>query len=65
MLSAASEDAFVRISRVAEMLGISTFTLKQWSKRGYGPKVIRFGPRITGCRYSDVMDFIREKERAV
>ena len=57
-----SAERLLRPAEVAEMLGVSTHTLKAWRHRGFGPRYKRFPGERGQIRYlhSEVVEFMKE-----
>ena len=49
----------LRSRQVAELLGVSGWTLVRWRVFGEGPVFVRLTPRLIRYRYADVLAFLR------
>ncbi len=47
----------------ADLLGVSTQTLRDWEKDGEGPTAIRIGKRSIRYREEDIESWLEEKAR--
>lgn len=54
-------DRFIKTKTAAEMLGISTTTLRRQGDIGNGPPRVRISPNRVGYRESDVQAFIASR----
>lgn len=57
-----SETRLLDQKAVAEMLGISIYTVKSWRDAGIGPKSIRIGRCTYRYRLADIEAYLRESE---
>ncbi len=51
---------FIRVSQVAELLGISKSTVWQYAREGKLPKAIKLSPRVSVWKESDVLALIKK-----
>lgn len=58
------EDEPMDTPAVATMVGASPLTLRQWRRRGTGPRWYRAGDRLVRYRRSAVVAWLAEQERA-
>lgn len=54
-------DFFISPAKTAEMLGVSTRTLRLWEKGGKGPRALRLMPRFVRYPLEEVKAFCVEK----
>ena len=55
-----TEDSFLRLPQILELIPISTSTWWQRCKEGRFPKPIKLGPRTSVWRYSDIATLMRQ-----
>jgi predicted DNA-binding transcriptional regulator AlpA len=58
------DDALLRTSEIANVLGVHRNTVRLWSKNGIGPKLMRIGKNICACRAKDLREYINTRESA-
>jgi predicted DNA-binding transcriptional regulator AlpA len=51
----------LRVSRVAELLGVHPMSVWRWVRRGEFPRPIKLAPHVTAWRASDVAAWLDEK----
>lgn len=54
------KDEFIRVGKVAEMLGVSPATIRRWIAEGYGPKGFKTPFGEFRFRRSDIEAWIME-----
>jgi prophage regulatory protein len=57
-------DAMLRVTTVAEILGIGKSTLWEWVKKGEFPRPRALGRHLVRWRAGDVMQWCRDREAA-
>lgn len=55
-----TEDSFLRLPQILELIPISKSTWWQRCKEGRFPKPIKLGPRTSVWRYSDIATLMRQ-----
>jgi predicted DNA-binding transcriptional regulator AlpA len=58
------EDRLIPLSEVASLLGMSKTTVWEMVRRGLLPKPLKFGPRMSRWRLSDIQKVIAKAEEA-
>jgi len=52
-------DALLRLGRVLKIIDVSPATWWEWQQLGFGPKSIKYSPRITFWKESEVRAFAK------
>jgi predicted DNA-binding transcriptional regulator AlpA len=56
--------ALIRARPLAKLLGVSRWTIWDWTKRGVLPKPITFGNQYVAWRRADIEQWLRDREEA-
>jgi predicted DNA-binding transcriptional regulator AlpA len=61
-----SDGGLLDAKRVAELLGISTHTLRNWVRRGFFPQPVRLGPtgRLLRWPPTDLVRYLKDRAQA-
>jgi predicted DNA-binding transcriptional regulator AlpA len=61
-LQGLGDDALIKSRDVAAVCGVSQQTLRAWSRAGVGPKLVRIGKRLTGCKARDLRAYLNSRQ---
>lgn len=53
---------YVRVSEIAQMLGISVSTWWAWAAAGKTPAAIKLSPGVTVWEHAEILKFIQERK---
>lgn len=54
----------INVKQYAELIGVSTDTIRRWGRQGFGPRPVRLGPRAVRYRSADVAAWIQQRSVA-